>query len=202
MPPSDTNLPSEVEAALREIGNGYDTSDVHWLREALREACRLGLATAEARSNEAVKHEHDAWVGALQTWLASRDVRVTVCGGKQVAIDLPSLLDDVFALLTADAEARHGQDLQSMADACDATRADYERRLADTAEERERELYARFVCLNNAHSTLEVAHAAAEARHAEREELWQALVEILSTPIGLRDYDELRRLRRALGLEG
>ena len=49
---------------------------------------------------------------------------------------------------------------------------------------------------------LRLALATAEARHAEREAMWQALVEILSTPIGLRDYDELRRLRRALGLEG
>jgi hypothetical protein len=53
----------------------------------------------------AQQSEREAWVGALQTWLASRDVKVAICGGEQVAADLPSLLADVFALLDA-AEVR------------------------------------------------------------------------------------------------
>jgi hypothetical protein len=62
---------------------------------------RVVLAAARL----AQQREREAWVGALQTWLASRDVKVAICGGEQVAADLPSLLDDVFALLDA-AEVR------------------------------------------------------------------------------------------------
>jgi hypothetical protein len=63
---------------------------------------RVVLAAARL----AQQREREAWVGALQTWLASRDVKVAICGGEQVAADLPSLLDDVFALLDAAALAR------------------------------------------------------------------------------------------------
>lgn len=117
-------------------------------------------------------------------------------------------LADALRLALAQQAAQHEQELASMVEACEATRADYERRLADTAGERERELYARFVCLNNAHAALEVSHKAREAKWRELFSLYDGLLDTEGVSWGqatIGDVQTARRdadkLRRELGVE-
>lgn len=104
------------------------------------------------------------------------------------------VIADALRLALATAEARHARIV-----------ADYERRLAQSTNERERDLYTRFVCEVNRAAALEVERdqlRQREARHAERERLWRAFAALASQRT-MMHHDDTRRLaelRAALGL--